>query len=297
MSIPWADQSVDLSSSPLGTVITSLIIYQERFSALAPISTHMLINEAAKVLTDKLSLDIVEVISVGKYVIFKARLGDNVYTAKIAKSCIEGDYHECKKLSTLIAREYENAQRISSPYVVKAIDIAFLDNTAVLLREYVEDTLSSVLANVGKLDIEQTIEISTKIAHALIDIHRADFVYTDLKPENIGIDPGKNVKLLDLDSLTKPFTRPSLISYDYAPPEYLSNGIVVKESDVYQLGLVIYRMITGSHANPALGKEMNLNNVPSPLRNLVREMTNPIPFARPSLITIINTLDSAYFSM
>ncbi len=252
----------------------------------------MLIDNIANTLANKLSLDIIEIISVGKYVTFKARLINSIYTAKIAKSCIEGKDYECKKLNTLILREYENAQRISSPYVVKVLNIAILDNMAVLLREYVEDTLSSVLTKMKRLNIKQVIELSRKIAYALIDIHRADFVYTDLKPENIGIDSDNNVKLLDLDSLTKPFTRPSLISYDYAPPEYLSNGIVVKESDVYQLGLVMYRMITGEHANPALGREIRFEDIPSSLRSLVQDMLSPIPFARPSLITVINTLNS-----
>ncbi len=298
MIIPWADQTVDLSSSPSRYSDHLPHHLPKRFSALTPISTHMLIDDVAKALSNKLSLDIVEVISVGKYVMFKARHGNRVCTVKIAKSCIEGEGYECKKLSTLIVREYENAQRISSPYVVKVLNIAVLDDTTVLFREYVEDTLSSILTKMKKLDIKQAVELSRKIAYALIDIHRADFVYTDLKPENIGIDSNVNVRLLDLDSLTKPFTRPSLISYDYAPPEYLSNGIVVKESDVYQLGLVMYRMITGKHTNPALGGEIMLEDIPSPLRSLVQDMLSPIPFARPSLITVINTLNSiSRFSM
>lgn len=239
------------------------------------------INMLTKLLERNLALRVVEVLSIGKYIMFKVKSESSIYVAKVAKPCIESSKRECTEFIKHMALEYENYKTISSKYIARIIGLYMIENIPVVLREYIESTLSDVLLKAGKLDEHQIAMVSIKISQALNDIHRAHFVYTDLKPENIGVDlRTNNVKLIDLDSLTRPFTRPRLISYDYAPPEYLSSGIVVKESDLYQLGLIIQYMATGRFVNPVFGEHINYDSIPERLRDIVKELLNPIPFMR-----------------
>jgi len=253
------------------------------------------INTLAKLLERNLALKVVKVLSIGKYIVFKVKSESSVYVAKIAKTCIESSKGECTEFTKHMISEYENYRTISSKHIAGIVGLYIVENVPIILREYIESTLSDVLSKVGRLDEHQIAIVSIKISQALNDIHRAHFVYTDLKPENIGVDLKTNsVKLIDLDSLTKPFTRPRLISYDYTPPEYLSSGIVVKESDLYQLGLIIQHMATGRFVNPVFGQPVSYDSIPERLRDIVRELLNPMPFMRPKPEEIMERLLQLY---
>ena len=75
-------------------------------------------------------------------------------------------------------------------------------------------------------------------------------IHGDLKPENIRIEPGDHVRLLDFGvakhlSLTRKATRNVFGTYPYTPPERLRSGLVNETSDLWAVGIVLYRMVSG----------------------------------------------------
>jgi len=231
-------------------------------------------------------------IAVGKYVVFDVVLDNGKKAiARIPQSCIKLINEEkCRRDSRDLELELENILRIKSDKIVKHIKLINMSEYNISIREYIEKTLRDLINN-KELTFTRIIEISRDVALALNDIHTAGFVFADLKPENVGINIDGKAILLDLDSLTKPYTKPRFITYSYAPPEYLRDGIVVYESDVYQLALLIHEMIHGELLNPVLHQGFShIEN--DELSDLLKRMLNPIPFLRPELLDIVNELES-----
>ncbi|HVS16837.1 MAG TPA: serine/threonine-protein kinase [Thermoanaerobaculia bacterium] len=75
-------------------------------------------------------------------------------------------------------------------------------------------------------------------------------IHGDLKPENVRIEAGDRVRLLDFGvakhlSVTRKATRNVFGTYPYTPPERLRSGQVNEASDLWAVGIVLYRMVSG----------------------------------------------------
>ncbi|NPA96279.1 MAG: protein kinase [Crenarchaeota archaeon] len=191
----------------------------------------------------------------GKYEILLLERGGAKYVARVgARDCVfESSY----------CREISSCPNIAVPeFVNNSISIA--------IRRYLPYTLRDIIEKRAADDVAVA-SIILDLCRALSCIHSKELVYTDLKPENVGVD-GRHAFLIDTDSLTRPFSRPRFITMDYAPPEYIEWGIVVKESDLYQLGMVIKEVSACA----------NSDTLRSELESIATELTAKNPFARPS---------------
>ncbi|MEM4513573.1 MAG: protein kinase [Ignisphaera sp.] len=238
-------------------------------------------------------INLEKILAVGRNVVLKASLSNGrdavVY---VPKPCIDSIISkECKEGSRRLEQEFMYAHRIKSRYVVEFIDLLdLLPPMKVLVKQYVDSTLRDLIRQ-RKLCFSKVVEFAKNIAIAINDIHRAGFVYADLKPENIGVNRYGEAVLMDLDSLTPPYTKPNSITYDYIPPEYLRDNIVVYESDVYQLALTVLESLFDEIMNPLFVKDVKATGNRK-LDNLLNSMLNSIPFLRPKVDNVIRELES-----
>jgi serine/threonine protein kinase len=144
----------------------------------------------------------------------------------------------------------------------------FLDdpNEPVLVLEYIADQSLAQLLEIQKtLPPRKVLRIAGEINDALEFLARVNIVHRDVKPENIMLLPNGQAKLIDyglalergVDNRPDPDAPP--IEY-LGTPEYMSreqainHGMVDHRADIYSLGVVIYRCLTGavpfSHPNP-----------------------------------------------
>ncbi|MEN9581797.1 MAG: hypothetical protein RJA70_4806, partial [Pseudomonadota bacterium] len=163
-------------------------------------------------------------------------------------------------------REAIAAGRIEHPNIAQARDFGRLpDGAFYLVLEYVEGrTLSAVLENEGRFSVERTLSVVGQIAEALQAAAEQQIVHRDLKPDNVmlvssgdGIDL---VKVLDFGiakvdiagraGSEKPITRVGTVfgTPEYMSPEQASGQSVDPRSDLYALGLLMYRMLSGRPA-------------------------------------------------
>jgi eukaryotic-like serine/threonine-protein kinase len=115
--------------------------------------------------------------------------------------------------------------------------------------EYVGSTVSTLPVPV---DVNKAVRIVTGVAEGLRYAHEQGIIHRDIKPENIMIGEDGTPKITDwgLAKAIKDTKQTGLISFsmDFAAPEQLAPnkfGDTGPWTDIYQLGVVFYYLITG----------------------------------------------------
>ena len=122
--------------------------------------------------------------------------------------------------------------------------------------EFVEGTTIVDFASERKLSLEARIHLFLDICSAVDYAHQNFVVHRDLKPANILVDASGAVKLLDFGiaklladdlggGVTRTVTSSQLLTPDYCSPEQVRNDRITTRTDVYQLGLVLFELLTG----------------------------------------------------
>ncbi len=158
-------------------------------------------------------------------------------------------------------REAANASRISHPNVCQIYDFGETsDGLIYLAMEFIEGcALTDLIDKEGALMPVRAAAILKQSADALQAAHDLSIVHRDLKPDNIMIITGRDgsdiVKVVDFgiakamagDESGQKVTKTGLVvgTPEYMSPEQLSGDKLDGRSDIYSLGLVLYRMLTG----------------------------------------------------
>src|SRR5256885_8404211 len=118
--------------------------------------------------------------------------------------------------------------------------------------EYLEGgTLRDRMQQKGALPLQEALEIVSQVLDALGHAHTHRVIHRDVKPDNIHILPGGQVKLTDFGiarlteeaSLTgegQVFGTPS-----YMSPEQIEGRFIDHRSDLFSLAVVLYEMVAG----------------------------------------------------
>jgi eukaryotic-like serine/threonine-protein kinase len=163
-------------------------------------------------------------------------------------------------------RETTIARRVVHPNVARTLDV-WIDPAGVpfLIMELLEGrTLACELERVGTLPLAQTLAIMGPIARALDAVHGLGVIHRDIKPSNIFLcsepDGSTLPKLLDFGIAKSPEcpfetqTGMLLGTPGYIAPEQAQFGHASELTDVWAVGAVLYRCLTG-HA-PHAGSGM-----------------------------------------
>src|SRR3989454_402128 len=158
-------------------------------------------------------------------------------------------------------REASNASRITHPNVCAIYDFGETsDGLIYLAMEFIEgEPLTDVLDREGALGITRAVHIFLQVGDALQAAHDLGIVHRDLKPDNIMLSRGKGgrdvVKVVDFgiakavggDEAGQKVTKTGLVvgTPEFMSPEQLSGDKLDGRSDLYSLGLVLFRMLTG----------------------------------------------------
>jgi serine/threonine protein kinase len=168
-------------------------------------------------------------------------------------------------------REIEIAARLRHPNIVSVFESGLTaDGTPYVAMEYVEGVAldryaESKLGYPGKSDrarVDAVMRLVLQIASGVGHAHTAGVIHRDLKPSNILVDGSGNARVLDF-GLARATDRAHDVSTTrefvgtpaYASPEQLGGdpASVNARTDVYALGLVLYRLLTHRHPYPCDG--------------------------------------------
>jgi tRNA A-37 threonylcarbamoyl transferase component Bud32 len=154
----------------------------------------------------------------------------------------------------LFFREAYYAMQIAHPNVVAFRDWGEAEGKPYLVMEcLVGRSLADELRRSGLFSVDRAVPMLAAILDALAAIHSVGLVHRDVKPQNLFVLQDKGaapagVKLLDFGLMRRAGrSRDETFAGtpDYAAPEQVLMGAVDARTDVYAVGLVAYRMLTG----------------------------------------------------
>ncbi|MGD8475484.1 MAG: serine/threonine-protein kinase, partial [Anaerolineae bacterium] len=143
------------------------------------------------------------------------------------------------------------SQCASHTNVVCVLDYGADRDTHYLVMEYVPgQDLGQFLEQQGPLPWQEALAIARQVALALSHAHELDVVHRDIKPSNIMVLSDGTTRVLDF-GIARVRTSPQLTlegfvgSPHYAAPEQAQGEEVDIRADIYSLGIVTYRMLSG----------------------------------------------------
>ena len=193
-----------------------------------------------------------------------------------------------------LLREPRLLAALDHPNIVSVTTAEKQENIFFIVMEYVRgDTLETVIATGGQLDIDRALDYTTQITRAVEHAHAQGVIHRDLRPANILISESGTLKVADFG--TSRFLEIAahgttvIGSPPYMAPEQF-RGEAVFASDLYSLGITAYEMLTGvlPYDTPAPGDLEKLrrgelvraprflnNAIPRPFDDIVMKALSP----------------------
>ena len=200
----------------------------------------------------------------GMGVVYLAERADGTFSQQVALKVVQtgigASAHE------RFERERQILARLVHPHIAALYDGGELaDGQSFYTMEYVDGAPITLYCVEADCDIDARVRLLRDVAATLAYAHRNLVVHRDIKPSNILVTDAGRVKLLDfgiakLIGADTTGQSPTLTAQagpmtpDYAAPEQFRNEPITVATDVYQFGMLCFRVFTGAapyRADPA----------------------------------------------
>ncbi|NTW00274.1 MAG: serine/threonine protein kinase [Oscillochloris sp.] len=187
------------------------------------------------------------------------RATDIVLQRDVALKVLYSQYSDDQSLVERFTREAITAAALEHPNIVPVYDVGEHDGMAYIAMKLLNgETLQAHLQHAGTLSPEDLCLILRPVADALDYAHSRNVIHRDIKPGNIFLghtaSGAMQVMLTDF-GIAKQLDTPGLTTTgaligtpDYMAPEQIAGRPVDARSDVYALGILAYRALTGRRA-------------------------------------------------
>lgn len=182
----------------------------------------------------------------------------------------------------LVQREMRLFRNLNHPNICQMLGGGLYQGAPYIIMEYIEgEELERVLEVRGVLTLDETRLIVRDTAAALDYLHERNILHRDVKPRNIILQDMRAV-LTDFGTArtlsgTQGTGNLLLTTPDYTAPEQIQEGgHASAATDIYSLGVVVYRMLTGQKPFEGTLRQKMLAIVHTPARD-PRELNATIP--------------------
>lgn len=144
--------------------------------------------------------------------------------------------------------EAKTIARLNHENIVNVYDIEELYRTIFIIMEYLEGMpLDYILEKMPRPPLRKMLDILLQVCTGIAYAHEQGVVHRDIKPANIWIQPDGRVKIVDFGLACPPGTEVGLFegTIFYMSPEQIDGDFVDERTDIYSLGIMAYKMITG----------------------------------------------------
>lgn len=164
------------------------------------------------------------------------------------------------QLARRLMVEQQSLSSLNHPNIAKIIDAGTTQAGApYLIMEYIDGLGLGQYLEQQLLDLPQKLVLFQSVCQAVDHSHRHLIIHRDLKPSNIMLDSDGRPKLIDYgiakqltlaNDENQTITMEQAWSPNYASPEQIRGETLSTATDIYGLGLVLYRLLTGEDAQP-----------------------------------------------
>ena len=185
-------------------------------------------------------------------VVYRAR--DTALDRQVAIKVLHAHLTSQPDSKARLQREARAVAKLSHDNIVEIFDYAGTDTrSAYIVSEFVDgETLAQLQARTGIGVPEIGALISLEIARALEHAHALGIIHRDVKPENVMVRKDGAVKLTDfgvaqlVDMERMTVTGQILGSPAYMAPEVVDGGDVDVRTDLFSLGVLLYKLTVGA---------------------------------------------------
>ena len=184
---------------------------------------------------------------------------------RVAIKCLHAQYAQNPEVVARFHREALAATSIGHQNIIEVTDLGrFPDGAVFMVLEFLQGRdFANLIEDEGPQPLNRVVHIMMQICDALTAAHDKDIVHRDLKPENVFLiqrgDDRDFVKLLDFgiskmksasDTPSSSMTRTGMAlgtPYYMAPEQAQGRKDVDHRADIYALGVILFRALTGQH--------------------------------------------------
>ena len=170
---------------------------------------------------------------------------------EVALKLLRSDVLNDDRPGSAVIEEGRLLARVRHPNVVTIYGAESIDGRIGLWMEFVKGrTLEEQLQSGRTFTAAEVTRLGVDLCTAVAAVHSAGLVHRDIKAQNIMLDNDGRLVLMDFgtgheadDATGKTAAGTPL----YLAPEVLSGGFATRRSDVYGIGVVLFRLLTGSY--------------------------------------------------
>jgi serine/threonine protein kinase len=189
--------------------------------------------------------------------------------------------------------EFRIAQMLDHPNLIKIYaletvrDWIFRIRKIHLLLEYVN---GKTLDTLPRIPVPKLVQIFVQVAAAMVHMHRRGVLHADLKPNNIMLSRTGEVKVIDFGLAWVKGENKGRVqgTPEYMAPEQARQGIVTEQTDVYNFGATMYRLVTFRHPPSTLAQVNSLPINSKTWSQILKPVQEYVPNAPPELCQLIH---------
>ncbi len=208
---------------------------------------------------------------------------------EVAVKVFRSSYAQQESFRNYFMTEAEKIGQFDHPHILPLLEFGEGEELLYVVTPFMPTgTLDELLTRVGgKFSAMQALPIMQQLCSAVQYIHNHNVIHGNIKPSNIFLAADGRVLLSDFgiarsyDDSQQSLTRVGWGLAEYAAPEQ-SLGVLRQASDVYSLGVLLFRILTGQP--PFTGQ--------TPVEVLLKHVRQPAPLARSLVPSISDAVDT-----
>jgi eukaryotic-like serine/threonine-protein kinase len=184
--------------------------------------------------------------------VYRAARADGQYEQQVAVKLVRSGY-DTESVLERFRHERQILASLDHPNIARLLDGGTTDDgLPYLVMELIEGIPVDEYCNQHSLSISQRLQLFQQVCAAVQYAHQRLVIHRDIKPGNILVTSAGTPKLLDF-GIAKIFDPTSAseatllhpLTPEYASPEQIRGEPITTASDVYSLGVLLYRLLTG----------------------------------------------------